>query len=386
LNNGIVNDRPITHISKIRTEIEAIKISPDDGFECSLESYDICLARKRQSLNITCTLPFEESSQNETCSSFEHGMDTIREILAIREKCQQMCLQVNIRYYQEPEHYMLSLIRPKVIKEFSFEDFGYHYEIPKDVRLLTNKHDYTTPVALGYFGSIAGIFTGVSILSFFILFTDTEYMNSSIRKGILLIVQGGFSINLAGVFIVLFSKFLQFPLSNTVDFIQTKIGFSISVCGKPYTYGTQSFFDGITMRKTDRLSSITFWQNWRNMSTMIDSILIKNGSREVHLKMNDNAIDAQFFIVPIDNNSMAVCNIIDLAPYGMVEILDMSYKTDIEIYMHRNGQFFYEWNRKENRITVSSYRNVIPHRNRDLITVKDFTAYIKADSKSSLIQ
>ena len=247
-----------------------------------------------------------------------------------------MCLQVNIRYFQDPEHYLLALTRPRVIFEFSYSDFGYYYKIPKDVRLLTNKHDYTAPVALGYFGSIVGIFTGVSILSLLHRFTDREQMNSSIRKRIILIVQGGFNMYLVSVFIVLFSKFLQFPLTNTIDFIQSKTDFSISLCSKPFIYETKSFFDGIQIRTKDKLSN-----NWRNMSTMIDSIVIKNGSHEVNLYMDDNAIDAQFFLVPIDNNSMAVCNVIDLTPYGVVDILDVYYKTEIEIYLHRNGNFFY---------------------------------------------
>jgi hypothetical protein len=347
------------HVSNIKIKIEAIQISPEDGFECGMETYDICLARERELLNNSCTLPFEEikSSQNEICSTYEQGMETVREIWAIRELCQQMCLQFKIRYSQEPERYLLALTRPKVINGFSNQDFGYHYQIPTDVRLLTNKHDYTAPVALGYFGSIVGIFTGISILSFLILFTETEYLNASIRKGLLFMVQGGLNIYLAGVVIVLFSKYLQFSSTNTIDFIQAKTDFSLSVCSKPYTYEIKSFNGNQKMEKIDRLSNATFWQSLRNISTMIDSIIIYNVSHKINLNLNDSTI-AQFLTVPIDDNSMAVCNIIDLTPYGMVEILELSYTTEIEIYLHRNGQFFYEFNRKENMIIVSSYRNV----------------------------
>ena len=383
LKNGIVIEKPIEHVSKIRTEIEAIQISPEDGFECSSEPYDFCLARERQLLNSSCTLPFEEiiSSENKTCSTFEQGMDTVREILAIRENCQQMCLQVNIRYSQEPERYLLALTKPRVLNKFSFSDFGHHYEIPKDVRLLTNRYDYTAPVALGYFGSILGIFTGISMLSFLILFIDKEYINSSIRKYIFLIVQGGFNMYLVGVFIVLFSKFLQCPSTSTVDFIPTKTDFSISVCSKPYSYEIKSFFHG----PTERLSNITFLKNWRNISTMIDSIIINNGSHEVNLNLDDNATDIQFFIVPNDDISIGVCNIIDLTPYGMVKILDLHYSTEIEIYLHRNGQFYYEWPRKENMITGSSYKNVEVEYSGQAIQIYDFTAYVNIELKSTLV-
>ena len=379
LKNGIVNLRLVYHVSKIRIEIEAIQISPDDGFECSMESYDTCLTRERQLLNTSCTLPFENitSSQHEICSTYEQGMDTVREILTARENCKKMCLQVNIKYFQEPERYLLALIRPKVIDGFSNQDFGYYFLIPKDVRLLTNKHDYTATVALGYFGSIVGIFTGVSILSFFILFTDTEYMDASIRKRLLLMVQGVLNIYLAGVFILLFCKFLQNPSNNTINFIYTKTDFSLSVCSKPYVH------ENFGLKTLDSLSNVTFWKKWRNMNTMIDSILINNGSQEVNLNLDADAIDVQFFIIPIDNNSIAVCNVIDLSPYGMLEILQLYYTTEIEIYLHRNGQFFYEWQRKENMIVVSSYRNV---RNlRSYVELFDFTAYISNEVKSTLV-
>ena len=87
LDNGILNEKKVYHVSNIRTQIEAIQISPEDGFVCSMESYDICLARERQLSNSSCNLPFENmiSYQNKTCSTFEQGMNTVRKILAIRE-------------------------------------------------------------------------------------------------------------------------------------------------------------------------------------------------------------------------------------------------------------------------------------------------------------
>ena len=383
LNTGQMNERYIQHVSNIRLQIEATQISPDDGFDCSTESYDICLSRERLLLNSSCTLPFEDtiSSQDEICTNYEQGMDTVRDILATRENCQQMCLQMNIRYSQEPENYLLALTRPKVIREFSNQDFGYHYIIPKDVRLLSNKHDYTAPIALGYFGSIVGIFTGISILSFLILFTETKYFSASIRKGFLLTLQAGIIIYLAVVVIMLFCKFLQYSSTYSINFIQTKTDFSISVCSKPFTY--ELSYGRFSPRKPkDRLKDVTFWKNWLNISTMIDSVVINNGSHEVDLNLDDDALDIKFFILPIDNNSIAVCNTIDLTPYGMIEIMDLYYKTEIEMYLHRNGQFFYEWNRKQNMISGSSYQNV--EKKHKFTLLFDFTAFIKAELKSSL--
>ena len=381
-----MNDKRIFHVSNIRLQIEVTQISPDDGFDCSMESYDICLARERLSLNSSCTLPFEDiiSSQDEICTNYEQGMDTVRDILATRDNCQQMCLQMNIRYFQEPENYLLALTRPKVKEGFSKQDFGYHYIIPKYVRLLTNKHDYTAPVALGYFGSITGIFTGISILSFLTLFTDTKYINASIRKGLLLTLQSGIIIYLAVVVILLFCKFLQYPSTQSINFIQTKTDFSISICSKPYIYEIPYFDENKEVQMTDRLKDVAFWENWRNMSTMIDSIVINNGSHEVNLKLDDDGLDVKFFILPIDNNSLAVCNTIDLTPFGMVEILDLYYNTEIEIYLHRNGNFFYEWNRMKNKIIVSSYQNV--KKNGEATKIFDYTAYINAELTSSLLQ
>ena len=265
-----MNSKDISHVSNIRLQIETTQIFPENGSDCSMESYDICLARERLLLNSSCTLPFEDiiSSHNEPCSTFEQGRDRVRDVLATRENCQQMCLQMNIKYSQEPEHYLLALKRPMVIATFSIQDFGYHYIIPKDVRLLTNKHDYTAPVALGYFGSIVGIFTGISILSFLILFTDTNYISASIRKGFLLTIQGGIIIYLAVIVIILFYKFLQYPSTNSINFIQTKTDFRISVCSKPFTYEIQSF-GYHEMKMIDSLKDVTFWENWKNISSMI---------------------------------------------------------------------------------------------------------------------
>ena len=196
-------------------------------------------------------------------------------------------------------------------------------------------------------------------------------------------VQGSLKMYLAVVFVLLLCRFLQYPSTNNVNFIQTKTDFSISVCSKPYTYEIQKFEGYSEIKMLDRLSNFTFWQKWRNMSTMIDSIVINNGSHEFNLNLDDNSYEAQFFIIPTDDTSMAVCNVIDLSPYGMVEILELSYTTEIEIYLHRNGQFLYEFDRKENMITGSSYKNV--KNQGELVKIYDFTAYINAEFKSILV-
>ena len=112
-----------------------------------------------------CSLPFDlgQPFEETVCQTFDEGVEVIKEVLTLTKKCKTSCLQIEVRYKEEPEHFLLAKAKAELVETFDRHAFGYIYYIPKVVKLFFNVHEYTAPVALGYFGSIVGIFIGVSI-------------------------------------------------------------------------------------------------------------------------------------------------------------------------------------------------------------------------------
>ena len=190
-------------------------------------------------LKTNCSLPFElgQTIEEPFCQTYREGVEVVKEILASRKKCKSSCLQIDVRYKEEPDHYLLALATRDFVKTFADyggDSFGYHYIVPDKITLLSNVHEYTATVALGYFGSIVGVFIGVSILGMLEIIADTLNLNQQVTKWILNTAKLVMIIYLLVIFGMLLFKYIHKPVANSISFDKTNSDLSLSVCSISY--------------------------------------------------------------------------------------------------------------------------------------------------------
>ena len=358
------------YVSNTKVEITAYNLTSSDEHDCDVGSYDDCIDKQRMLHMTNCSLPFElrQLLEDSICKTHKEGIEVVKEILALRNKCQTSCLQIDVKYNEKPEKYLLALAKPELVRTFakySGEEFGYFFQIPKNVKLSSIIHEYTGPVALGYFGSIVGIFIGISIFNIVEIIADVLNIKKQVRKWIIFGVKIVMIIYLLAIFIMLMMKFLQKPVANSINFTKTKSDFSISVCSLPYTYDISSFRSDDTSFKDYKfqLSENLFREKWRNISTMINTMSMDNGTHEIDLISEDYENARYLTILPYNSVSVAICHTIDLSQHSTIHKIKLNYNTEVEIYVHKQGQFLYEWIKKDTKILSSSKNNVKEKKN-----------------------
>ena len=161
------------YISNVKVKLNIVKLSPQDDKPCNDQTYNQCLDEQINNFNPNCSLPFDVRGNNSICSTFDEGLSVVRTKLTLLEKCNEPCLQLQVEYNEEPVNFLMSLARFRYSLAFrSPEDtLGYIFHITNQANQVYINHEYSLESALGYFGSIAGIFIGISvikILSWFI--------------------------------------------------------------------------------------------------------------------------------------------------------------------------------------------------------------------------
>ena len=390
LKNQLKTKNMIRYVSKIKVEMEVVKLSPNNEYQCVIESYDECISAHTKNISLNCTLPFEEelSKEKPICRTYGEGRQVIRKLLSLKQICIEACLQINIQYKEYTDNYLLTLARPKVVETFTEQSsikFAYIYEIPKNVRLLTNTHEYTVPVALGYFGSIAGIFTGVSILGILGYFIDTKWVINTIKKYCMIGFVLGMCIYLAIIFVVLLDKFFEGPVETSINFESFDSDISISICSQTYVYNLQELQQvnqALVAIESFSLKQMSFWKKWMNISTTLRSISLDEGPHKIDMLSDVTLKTAQFFVLPVNNFTISVCNTFDLNNYTHISSINLEYNREIEIYFHKKGQFLLEWRNKKNRLLAASPDNV--KLSNAQVEITDFAALIGIEHKTSI--
>ena len=115
---------------------------------------------------------------------------------------------------------------------------------------------------------------------------------------------------------------------------------------------------------------------------MIDSMTMDNGTHEIDLISADYANNKYTHILPHNNVSLAICHTFELSQYSTIHRINLVYNSEIEIYVHKNGQFLYEWNRKKTKILPLSKENV--RSNNNLVEIFDTAFTLNMEIISSL--
>ena len=367
----------------------AYNITANDGYDCDVGTHDDCLDQHRMLLKTNCSLPFElgQTIDEPVCQTYEEGVEVVKEILASRNKCKSSCLQIDVRYKEEPDHYLLALANPKANKkfvEFSGKNLGYTYNIPNKVKLLSNVHEYTAQAALGYFGSIVGVFIGVSIFGILEIIAVVLDIKHQVRKCILNAAKLIMIIYLLCIFGMLLMKYIHRPVANSISFVKSKSDFSLTVCSIPY-YNYKNINDTERYTHMDsnyKIDSISFWEKWISISTMIDTMTINNGTHEINLISDKYENTRHLTILPYNNISLAICHTFDLSQHNSIHTLNLVYNSEIEIFVHKQGQFLHEWIRKGTKILPSSKENV--RKKKNIIEISNTAFFLDMEIISKL--
>ena len=353
---------PLNHVANINVIFNAVQtIQSSIKVNCTTNTFDSCISEQRSNLNTSCNLPFEnfeDLRQKPICSTYKEGSTTLKSIAKNKNNCHQPCLQLVPQIEYNPKNYLLAIARPKVVDGYATvfnEEFAYYFKISEYVKVLKSKSNSSVEDILGDFASMAGIFLGISLVSFVSMTLENLTVKIVMKKVLFFVMCLGISLYLTFLLIVLLIKFNDEPHATSINFIKTTSDFSLSICSLVYFYDVQSVKTSQTAKDNFLPNNITFWKKWKNESTMIDYLYIKNGTYEIDLLTSNSKWS---FSMMLENEySMTVCHTFDLISYNSVPTINISYNTQLDIYMHTSGQFIQEWRTKGQKLVSSSPGN-----------------------------
>ena len=331
LNNVMQLKYKARYISNVKVKLNIVKISPQDDKPCNDQTYNQCLDEQINNFNPNCSLPFDVRGNNSICSTFDEGLSVVRTKLTLLEKCKEPCLQLQVEYKEEPVNFLMSLARFRYSRAFiesSKDTLGYIFHIPNQANQVSINHEYSLESTLEYFGSIAGIFIGISVIRILNCFKDFKNVKPEINKWIIRLAHVGLSTYLIYVFILLLVKYIEYPKATSVNFAKTKSDFSITVCSSIPVYGLNVTSSTTAVVAYDRffMQNLSFWQTWSNPRTIMDIIKVDNATGIIDL-LKDT--ERKFFFLPINNQSLAPCNTFELADFGEIVSITIVYNKEI---------------------------------------------------------
>ena len=268
--------------------------------------------------------------------------------------------------------------------------------MPQNAKLISYKHEYTLSVALGYFGSIVGIFTGFSVISLLTLVMNYEKLKMDIKKWSLILTQIGISIYLLIIFILLVNKFLEYPRGTSVNFAKTTLDFSMTICSSLQNYGVVVEYVNYTyttiQNRTETLRIVhvsydailmtneKFRLKWLDPRNTVDTLVVYTGSYKIDLL--DENLPMEFSFLPIDNETIAACHTFQMPQIKEIDSLTLIYNEEVQVYFHNTGQLLYEWVKQRNLILPATEENVI--KNSNSLNVYDTAVILKMERQLKL--
>ena len=382
----------IQHVSHVRVDITALQLSPDYGVQCRDQNFDFI-----EKDNTNCSLPFDIGNDKPICNEYGQGLEAIKSKLNQIKNHLRYCLQLKIIYNQEQTNFLITSVRPQYVNMFlkdSEDERSYIFELPKFAKLISYKNEYSLPTALAYFGSVAGIFLGISVISLSTLVLNYKNWKIEIMKWSLIITKIGMSIYLLTIFILLVKKFLEYPRGTSVNFAETTSDFSMTICSSLQIYGVVvEYINYTTLEGKPYHTSNTFvshdmflmtnkslWQKWSDPRNIIDSLKANTGSNEIDL-LGEN-FTTLFSFLPIDNETVAACHTFQMTKIKEIDSLTLIYNEEVQVYFHNTGQLLYEWDKKQNLILPATKENV--QKNENILNVYNTAVILKMERQLKL--
>jgi hypothetical protein len=297
--------------------------------ESNAEAYDLCL--KNQYLDLllrknSCLLPFFNQQHYKSiplCETLESGLHALTLFQQTSFSCLTPCILVyaDLTLQSEDKYISNSLTRYTfvlVIKNTA-EKRGLFIRLPKDIKLMESKFDFSLFSSITNFIGVAGLFFGISAFGCLESIKDfmswtANMINLKIRThkyvktiflGTLLLASTVLLLIILTVFI---SRYISFP-TDTYVALETKLpDFSLSICNSKNI--TQLVMGNISMWKESaeirkQLSNFSIMDFEGKWSTVWNSSI---------LKAQDKCI-FRSFVFPLNNQTLQFCQTFDLQSY-----------------------------------------------------------------------
>jgi hypothetical protein len=304
--------------------------------ETNAEAYDLCLQERYHDLlqrTNSCLLPFLKQQHDKSipfCETFESGFQALALFQQTSFSCLTPCLLVyaDLTLQSEDKYISNSLTRytfTNVIKNIA-EKRGLFIRLPKDIKLMESKFDYSIFSSITNFLGVAGLFFGISafgclesikdFLSWTAIMINLKIKTHKYVKTICLATLILSSTVLLLIILTVFiSQYLSFP-TDTYVALETKLpDFSLSICESKNI--TQLAMGNISMWRESadirkQLSEVLIMDFDGKWSTVWNSSILKNLDESIF----------KSFVFPLNNQTLQFCQTFNLQSYpGLKKVM-----------------------------------------------------------------
>jgi hypothetical protein len=303
--------------------------------EINAEAYDFCFQDHYLDLLMktnSCLLPFLEQQHYKSiplCETLETGLNALTLFQQTSFSCLTPCLLVyaELMLQSEDKYISNSLTRytfPRIIKNVA-ERRGLFIRLPKDIKLMASKFDYSLFSSITNFIGVAGLFFGISAFSCIESLKDflsltANMINVKIRthKNVEIIFCVTFisvcSVLIISILVVSFSKYLSSPTDTSVSLEAELPNIALSFCSSNNT--------AHLINKT-----ISVWGEAADIRKQLSNVLIMDLDgiwstvwNSSILKTQDESI-FKSFVFPFNNQTLQFCRTFDLQSYpGLTKV------------------------------------------------------------------
>jgi hypothetical protein len=304
--------------------------------ETNAEAYDLCLQDQYLDLLLktnSCLLPFLKQQHYKSipfCETVESGFNALALFQQTSLSCLTPCLLVyaDLMLQSEDKYITNSLTRytyRHIIKNIA-ERRGLFIRLPKDIKLMASKFDYSLFSSITNFIGVTGLFFGISAFSCLKSIKDflsltANMINVKIRtnKNLKIVFLVTFivvcSVLIISILVVSFSRYFSSPTDTYVALEAELPNMSLSFCSSKNA--TQ------LVNKT-----ISMWREAADIRNQISIFLIMNSTGKwssvwnSSIPINQDESIFKSFIFPLNNQTLQFCHTFDLQSYpGLTKVI-----------------------------------------------------------------
>ncbi len=304
--------------------------------ETNAEAFDLCLQDQYLDLLLktnSCLLPFLKQQHYKSipfCETLESGFNALALFQQTSYSCLTSCLLVyaDLTRQSEDKYISNSLTRytfSRQIKNVA-ERRGLFIRLPKDIKLMASKFDYSLFSSITNFIGVAGLFFGISAFSCLESMKDflsltANMINVKIRthKNVKIVFFGTFilvcSVLIISILVVSISRYLSSPTDTYVALEAELPNFSLSFCSSKNA--------SQLVNKT-----ISEWREAADIRKQLSNFLIMDLDGKWSTVWNSSILKTQegsifkSFVFPLNNQTLQFCQTFDLQSYpGLTKVI-----------------------------------------------------------------
>jgi hypothetical protein len=304
--------------------------------EPNAETFDLCIQNQYFDLLLrtnSCLLPFLKQQHNKCipfCETLESGLHALAMFQQTSTSCLTPCLLVyaDLTLQSEEKYISNSLTRYpfKIIARNIAERRGLFIRLPKDIKLMESKFDFSLFSSITNFLGVAGLFFGISAFGCLKSIKDflswtANMLNLKFRRRKYVKTISFVTLVLAStvllllILIVFISRYISFP-TDTYVALETKLpDFSLSICNSKY-------------RTQLAIGNISMWRESADIRKQLSSFLIMDLDGKWSMVWNSSFLKTQdksifkSFVFPLNNQTLQFCQTFNLSSYhGLTKVI-----------------------------------------------------------------